>query len=151
MYLHMNRVCPIEKSLNNDSRKKNRKRQREKAGGGLRINHNRLQSEASFFFLHFFSLVPLNQSYASIILLLFYCYIFSLLSLSLLGVVFVFCELSVWICLIGSQRWLAYKQRRLINSSSKLYIEQLQSFPFSISSVLIGVKYLIYTISYGYT
>ena len=45
-YLHMNRVCPIEKLLNEA-----KKREREEAGGGHRINHNRLQSEASFFFL----------------------------------------------------------------------------------------------------
>ena len=65
-YLHMNRVRPIEKSLNDDGTERGeRERTTKEAGGGLRINHNRLQSEAPFFFLHFSSLVPLNQSHTS--------------------------------------------------------------------------------------
>jgi len=53
----------------------------------------------------------------------------------------------VHVCLIGSKRIVTHKQKNLINS-----YWTTSKFPFysSISSFLIGVKYLIYTISYGY-
>lgn len=108
--------------------RKGRERTTKEAGGGLRINHNRLQSEAPFFFLHFSSLVPLNQSHTSSS------------SSSMMMMMMLHFSLSLrlarsrWLagcsprCLIASQRLVSYKQKRLINSSSKLLTEQLQSF-----------------------
>ena len=65
-------------------RERERARREEKAGGGLRINHNRLQASTSFFFSLFFSsfffssLEPLNKSFTLIFILVYSLDFFSL-------------------------------------------------------------------------
>ncbi len=126
-YLHMNRVRPIENRWTTRG-------EREEAGGGLRINHNRLQASTSFFFSYFFLLFSTTKQIICVDTIATFFFPLALF--------------AVHVCLIGSERIVSHKQRNLINpywTTSKF-----PSFS-SISSFLIGVKYLIYTISFGYT
>ena len=97
----MNRVRPIENRWTT-------RKEREEAGGGLRINHNRLQASASFFF--FFFLLLLSSTTKQII------YIDTILFFSSSPFVVrrILLSMSVWLEM--NDQWISYKQKILINS-----------------------------------